>query len=303
MSFNPNGSILDFDVTRDRIGESTRMRSWLFTPATRPDRFANAKKSGVDVLIVDLEDAIQPDQKSAARNEVRRLLDAPDSGALPTLAVRINSPRTRWGLDDLLMLLDAARAPHFILLPKIESAAEVTQVGALLDEARKACALVPMIESARGLDAAVSIAQASAPNVHGSNVHVAALNFGAADYASDVGAQPASLALQWARCQVASACAQAGVTALDSPCFAIHDAAILQTELDFASANGFVGKTAIHPSHVAPINAAFTPSAQRVEWAKRVIDACDAGAAVVDGRMVDEAIAREARRVLAAISA
>jgi len=211
--------------------------------------------------------------------------------------VRINSPRTRWGLDDLLMLLDAARTPHFILLPKIESAAEVTQIGALLDEARKACALVPMIESARGLDAAVSIAQASAPNVH-----VAALNFGAADYASDVGAQPASLALQWARCRVASACAQAGVPALDSPCFAIHDAAILQTELDFASANGFVGKTAIHPSHVAPINAAFTPSAQRVEWARRVIDACDAGAAVVDGRMVDEAIAREARRVLAAIS-
>ncbi|QYD73926.1 CoA ester lyase [Paraburkholderia edwinii] len=299
------------------------MRSWLFTPATRPDRFANAKKSGVDVLIVDLEDAIQPDQKTAARNEVRRLLDAPDSGALPTLAVRINSPRTRWGLDDLLMLLDAARAPHFILLPKIESAAEVTQVGTLLDEARKACKLVPMIESARGLDAAVSIAQASVPSVHGSNVHgssvhgsnvhgssvhgssvhIAALNFGAADYASDVGAQPASLALQWARCRVASACAQAGVPALDSPCFAIHDAAILQTELDFASTNGFVGKTAIHPSHVAPINAAFTPSAQRVEWAKRVIDACDAGAAVVDGRMVDEAIAREARRVLAAISA
>lgn len=303
MSFNPNGSILDIDVTRDRIGESPRMRSWLFTPATRPDRFANAKKSGVDVLIVDLEDAIQPDQKTAARHEVRQLLDAPDSGALPTLAVRINSPRTRWGLDDLLMLLDAARAPHFILLPKIESAAEVTQVGALLDEARKACKLVPMIESARGLDAAASIAQASVPSVLGSNVHIAALNFGAADYASDVGAQPASLALQWARCRIASACAQAGVPALDSPCFAIHDAAILQTELDFASTNGFVGKTAIHPSHVAPINAAFTPSAQRVEWAKRVIDACDAGAAVVDGRMVDEAIAREARRVLAAISA
>lgn len=299
MPFNPDGSTRDIEagLTGNCSGASIRMRSWLFTPATRPDRFANAKKSGVDVLIVDLEDAIQPDQKAAARNEVRRLLDAPDSGALPSVAVRINSPRTRWGLDDLSMLLDAARAPHFILLPKIEAAAEVTQVGALFDEARKACTLVPMIESARGLDAAVSIAQASAPNLH-----IAALNFGAADYASDVGAQPASLALQWARCRIASACAQAGVPALDSPCFAIHDAAILQTELDFASANGFVGKTAIHPSHVAPINAAFTPSTQRVEWARRVIDACDAGAAIVDGRMVDEAIAREARRVLAAIS-
>jgi (S)-citramalyl-CoA lyase len=282
MSFNP--------TVPDMSGHA-RMRSWLFTPATRPERFANATKSGVDILIVDLEDAVQPDLKAAARNQVRQMLDAPEDRALPPLAVRINSPRTRWGLDDVLMLLDAARAPHFILLPKIESADQVAHVAALLAEAGKRSALVPMIESARGLDAAVEIAHAHAS--------VAALMFGAADFAADVNAQPHALALQLARCRMASASAQAGVPALDAPCFALNDAAILQAELEFASANGFMGKTAIHPSHVAPINAAFTPSAQRVAWAKRVIDACAAGAAVVDGRMVDEAIAREARRVLA----
>src|SRR5262249_19701887 len=140
-----------------------RTRSWLFTPATRPERFANATKSGVDVLIVDLEDAVPFDQKAAARKQVSQLLQTPDDGALPPLAVRINSPRTRGGLDDLTMLLDAVRAPHFILLPKIESAEQVAQVGALLDEAGKSAALVPMIESARGLDAACAIAQAQAP--------------------------------------------------------------------------------------------------------------------------------------------
>ena len=94
--------------------------------------------------------------------------------------------------------------------------------------------------------------------------------------------------------------AQAGVFAIDAPCFALHDADRLQADLTFAAANGFEAKAAIHPSHIESINTTFTPSAERVTWAKRVVEAAEKGAGTVDGRMVDEAIAREARRVLAA---
>src|ERR1700692_2987449 len=108
-----------------------RTRSWMFTPATRPDRFANAAKSHVDVLIVDLEDAIQPDEKAAARGNVRTLLDATGNTTLPPLAVRINSLLPRFGLDDLAMLLDVKHAPQFALLPKIESPEQVSQIDTL----------------------------------------------------------------------------------------------------------------------------------------------------------------------------
>jgi (S)-citramalyl-CoA lyase len=189
-------------------------------------------------------------------------------------------------------LLDSEREPVFILLPKVESPDQVLQVQSLLDGAKKRSRLVPMIESARGMFSVQAIA-AACPGVAG-------LMFGAADYASDVRAQPSSLALQIARCHIAAACAQAGILAIDAPCFALHDPAQLRADLDFAMGNGFEAKAAIHPSHVEAINATFTPSPERLDWARRVIEASEQGAGTVDGRMVDEAIAREARRVIAA---
>src|ERR1700689_2947863 len=110
---------------------SSRNRSWLFTPATKPERFANAKKSGADVLIVDLEDAVANELKETARKNVRLLLDASENVDLPPVAVRINTTASRAGLQDLLMLLDAARAPCFVLLPKIETAEQVLHVAEL----------------------------------------------------------------------------------------------------------------------------------------------------------------------------
>jgi (S)-citramalyl-CoA lyase len=268
-------------------------RSWLFTPATRPDRLLSAARTGVDVSIADLEDSVSSAEKPDARKNLLAWLNTPLNETMPQLAVRINSVSTRFGLDDLAALLDASRMPDFLLLPKIESPDQVALVASLFDQAGKTSVLVPLIESARGMFAVESIARASS--------HVGALMFGAADYASDVRAQPDSLALQVARCRVAVACASAGIEAIDAPCFAIHDADLLQADLAFAIANGFRGKAAIHPSHIESINRAFTPSADRVAWAKRVLEANEQGVGIVDGRMVDEAIAREARSVLAAV--
>ena len=268
-------------------------RSWLFTPATRPDRLLSAARSGVDVSIADLEDSVSSAEKPDARKNLLAWLNTPLDETTPQLAVRINSVSTRFGLDDLAALLDASRMPDFLLLPKTESPHQVALVASLFDQAGKTSVLVPLIESARGMFAVESIASASS--------HVGALMFGAADYASDVRAQPDSLALQLARCGVAAACASAGIEVIDAPCFAIHDADLLQGDLAFALANGFHGKATIHPSHIESINRAFTPSADRVARAKRVLEANEQGVGIVDGRMVDEAIAREARSVLAAI--
>jgi (S)-citramalyl-CoA lyase len=268
----------------------TKMRSWLFTPATRPERFENATKSGADVLIVDLEDSVAPDDKPRARENVRTLLAGPTlEGAL--LAVRINSPATRHGIDDLAALLDAARAPAIVILPKVETVVDVERLEALLESAGKAAALVPMIESPRGLFVVESITLARAC--------VAGVMFGAADYASSAGVERSSLAMKLARCRIAAAAASAGVHAIDAPCFALHDASALEEELAFARANGFHAKAAIHPAHIEPINAAFTPSAKKVAWAKEVLRASAEGAAVAGDQMVDEAMAREARTVVA----
>jgi (S)-citramalyl-CoA lyase len=271
-----------------------RTSSWLFTPATHPDRFEKASSVGADVLIVDLEDSVPPSEKSAARKNMRDFLaHAASIASTPLLAVRINSTFSRFGIDDLIAIAESTRKPDFILLPKIEAAEQIVAVHAFLAERGEVPALVPMIESVTGLLKAESIAQAKAS--------VVALMFGAADFASDARVQPDSLVLQIARCQVAMACAMASIKTIDAPCFAIHDVELLQTDLIFALKNGFQGKAAIHPSHIETINTFFTPSPQRIEWAKRVIEAAERGAGVVDGRMVDEAIAREARDILSAV--
>ncbi|AOJ71160.1 citrate lyase subunit beta [Burkholderia sp. MSMB2042] len=270
----------------------SRPRSWLFTPATRPDRFAKARECGAHVLIVDLEDSVSAADKQRARDHARAWLAGEPAEARPASAVRINAPDSVAGHADIGMLIDAPRLPDFIVVPKVESPERITRLDALLRDAGRAPRFVATIESAAGVEQAGAIARASAS--------IEALMFGAADYASDVAAQPDALALQIARVRIAAACAPCGVAALDAPCFALRDAAALDADLAFAVHNGFRGKAAIHPFHVAPINAAFTPSPQRIAWARRVIGVALQGAAAVDGRMVDEAIAREARDVLAA---
>lgn len=268
---------------------STRARSWLYTPGTVPERFGNAAKSGADVLILDIEDGVAPALKATARTNVIKFLSR--QGISHALAVRINPLTSRTGLEDIAMLLAAVDTPQFVVIPKVESPEQVIQVSSLLTEAPKDCALIPMIESRRGIAAAESIARA--------DHRVTGLMFGAADYASSVRAQPGSLALQSARAQMAGACADADVLAIDAPCFALRDADLLRAELSFASANGFEAKSAVHPSHITAINETFTPSPQRLDWAQRVVAVMDQGVGTIDGRMVDEAIAREARRVLA----
>lgn len=269
----------------------TRVRSWLFTPGTRPDRFDKAAASGADVSIIDLEDAVAPRDKPEARRTALAHLAQPAAGPCAR-ALRINALVTRAGVADLDALLESQASPDYLVLPKSESAAHLQILDRLLGEAGKVTRLVALIESAKGLAAVEEIA-ASTPRL-------TALLFGAADMSADLGAATAWAPLAYVRSRLVAAGALAGVLAIDTPFFDVKDHDGLTQETSQAVAMGFEGKAAIHPNQIAAINAALTPHPEEVEHARAILAENAKGVGVVQGQMVDEAVARKARRILAA---
>lgn len=269
---------------------SVSRRSWLFTPATKPERFARAAEAGADVLIIDLEDAVAPADKATGRRLAFEALAVP-SAQPARRALRINAPVTPHGLEDLLALVRSPAMPDCVIVPKTDSAETIRWIDTLLCGAGRPLPLVALIESARGVAAAEAIAQAS-PNL-------TALFLGAADLSSDLGCEAAWEPLLSARSRVVNAAALAGIEAVDSPYFALNDDEGLERETRAAVALGFGAKAAIHPAQVAAINRVLTPDEAAVTQARRIVEQAAKGVGVVDGRMVDEAMARKARRILA----
>jgi (S)-citramalyl-CoA lyase len=269
----------------------TRVRSWLFTPASRPDRFDKAAASQADVSIIDLEDSVAPADKAEARRTALAHLAQRAAGSCGR-ALRMNGLETRFGLADLHDLLESSARPDYLVLPKTESAAHLQILDRLLAEAGNTTRLVALIESAQGLAACEAIA-ASTPRLE-------ALMFGAADMSADLGAATAWAPLAYARSRLVAACALAGVLAIDSPFFDVKDHEGLTQETSQAVALGFAGKAAIHPNQIVAINAALTPRPEEVARARAILAENAKGVGVVQGQMVDEAVARKARRTLAA---
>ena len=267
-------------------------RSWLFTPGTREDRFAKAAEIGADVMIIDLEDAVSPDEKPKAREIALDYLSgtAPDA----TLrALRINGLDTQAGIADLDALLRSDAAPDFLVLPKADSPGHLHILDRLLTAKKLATRLVGLIESARGLSAVEATAAATA--------RLFGLMLGAADLAADLGVATTWPPLVAERSRLVLACTLAGVVPIDTPFFDVHDLDGLSRETADVVTFGFQAKAAIHPGQVGTINKAFTPTDKAVEHAKAVLAANTQGVGVVDGQMIDEAVARKARRVLAAV--
>jgi (S)-citramalyl-CoA lyase len=266
-------------------------RSWLFTPATRPDRFANASAAGADVAILDLEDSITASDKDRARNTALDFLaDRKTQGV--RYALRINGLDTHAGLRDLTALLEVGGAPDYLVLPKVDTAGHLQLLDRLLTTASQHTKLVGIIESARGLANVEAIASATP--------RLAGLMFGAADMAADLGAATAWQPLAFIRARLISACALAGVVPVDAPYFDVRNSSGLQKEVARAVALGFQAKAAIHPNQVQAINAALTPTQQAVDEARAILAENDKGVGTVAGQMIDEAVARKARRTLAA---
>lgn len=270
-----------------------QLTALLFTPGTRPDRFEKAAASGADGVIIDWEDAVPVADKDRVRTENLAWLKQNSRVGVPPFvsALRVNSVRTAAGLADLDALNAAAVRLDAVVLPKVESAAEVLLAARKLFGAPR---IICLIETVLGVRFATEIAAASP--------QVAALGFGGFDLSAETGGEPTWDALLWPRTQVVHACTAAGVLALDQPFLAFDDSAGLAAECARVSALGFAGKLAIHPKQCAEIRTAFRPSAGQVERARRIVTAFEAArgnVAVVDGQMVDVPMYRSAQRVLA----
>lgn len=273
---------------------SIATRSWLFTPATRPERFPNAAAAGADVIIIDVEDSVAPADKESARatamSFVPRLTQ--HAGSV-SCALRVNGIDTPAGLADWQALLESEADPIFLVVPKADSVGHLSILDRLLTRAGKKTQLIAQIESAQGLAHAEEIA-ASTPRLAG-------LMFGTADMAADLGADLSWNALLFARSRLIAAAALKNLLTIDAPFFGMKDTDVprLVSETANAVALGFSGKCAIHPNQVGVINAALKPSTSEISHARAVLEENQKGVGVVNGIMVDEAVARRARRVLA----
>lgn len=266
-------------------------RSVLFLPASNPRAIEKARTLDCDVAILDLEDAVAPDQKEAARQAAIAALTSDDFR--PRLGVRINPPTSDWGRDDLKAL--AAVKPGLVVIPKLSGLTDLTRA---TEACGAACALWGMIETPRGLLSLSAIADAGPP--------LEALLLGVNDLAVtlDTGASPDREPLKpWLAQTVAVARAN-GLMAIDGVFNAYHDTKGFAAEAAQARLYGFDGKSLIHPSQIAPANAAFTPSATDIAMAETIVaafdapDAHDKGAINVDGTMIERLHLDAARRLL-----
>jgi len=261
-------------------------RSYLFVPADRPERYAKALASGADAVIVDLEDAVAASAKDRARAALGDWLAGGGRG----IVVRINDAASAAFAADLELVAHAGVIG--VVLAKAERADNLARVRA----AAPTAALLPLIETAAGIDRVREIA--AAPGVQ-------RLVFGSIDLQLDLGIEEGSdgSELLAFRSALVLASRLAGVDApVDGVSTAIDDAAALDADTRRARRLGFGAKLCIHPRQVAAVHAAFAPSADELAWAERVVAAAATtsdGAVAVDGRMVDRPVLLRAQAMLA----
>lgn len=274
------------------------LRSMQFLPGNNPGMLQNGGVFEADAVILDLEDAVAPGEKDAARLLVAQALRYVDYGASRTV-VRINTLDT-FGISDLKAIIPCR--PWAVMVPKVDSPGDIVrivrQIEAEESPGQQPVRIIPLIETAKGLADALAIALA--------DPRVAALAFGAEDYTASLGAQrtKSGQEILAARSGMVNAAAAAGIQAIDTPFTDVNDAAGLSEDTKLAKQLGFRGKLSINPRQIDQIHAVFNPSEDEVRWAKRVINAIKRGKAegtgvvAVDGKMVDAPIVNRAERVL-----
>lgn len=268
-------------------------RTVLFFPATRPDRYPSALASGADAVCVDLEDAVAPAQKDAARITALEIL-ADRAPRRAELILRINSPRSTSGLQDLAALAESDRGPDAVMLPKLDSPDEVRWVEALLELRHPGIRLIAMIETALGLEAAPEIARATP--------RVSALLIGGVDLSTALRSSMDWEAMLYARSRVVHAAATAEIDAIDMPYRDVPDLEGLDRESRAARRLGLTGRTAIHPTQVPVIQQAFSPAPDEVARAGEIVEAYrrnQGGVLLVNGKLVERPVILAAERTLA----
>ena len=272
--------------------DAKNRRSLMVYSALTADDLPDVMSSGADLVCFDLEDGTALPRKDEARLAIMQAFARRNQGGASAL-LRINSPRINHGLRDLLAVLDSASPPDGLVLPKVSHPLEVRWGGELLETHHPQMELIPLIEDQAGLDHANAIAAA--------HPMVSALFLGSVDLSGELRSDMSWDALFDARATLVRAASAAGIDCIDGPWLDVDDAAGLTEEVARVAAMGFTGKASYSPRQIATLHSAFTPNAEQLALALRVVAAVDSsatGGAVVDGRSVNKANAKGARRLL-----
>ncbi len=282
-------------------------RSMLFIPGNTPNLLINGNCLGADMVIFDLEDAVSPDEKDSARVLVRNTLRYLDFSALGTI-VRINSVDTPYWKKDLDEILPLR--PDMIMLPKSGTAEDIRTVDAYMSSLEKkqgleenSVRLMPLIETALGVENAFAIASASA--------RVQAIFLGAEDLTADLRCKRTKEGkeIEYARTRLVVAARAANVDVYDTPFTDVNDDEGIRVDAEHAKALGFTGKASISPRHVDVINEVFSPSQKDIDYAYEVMDAIrrakeqGRGAIALHGKMIDAPIVNRAKQTIEAAEA
>jgi (S)-citramalyl-CoA lyase len=269
-------------------------RSLIFSPGNRPELFEKALASGADVVCVELEDGVAPQDKADARAKMLELFAEPPTDDGIERIVRINALSTDDGKGDMAAILAADRPPPAIMLPKVNSPKDVRSVADTFDENGLETSIQAIIETNKALEAAYEIAHAT-PRLD-------ALLFGAVDLAAELRCENSWEAMLYARSRTVHAAAAANIDVIDVPWLDLHNKGGLGHEAKASNGLGFTGKAAIHPMQIATINEIFSPDPDAVAYARKVIEAfadADTGVVVVDGKLIERPVLRTLHRVLA----
>ena len=282
-------------------------RSMLFIPGNTPNLLINGNCLGADMVIFDLEDAVSPDEKDSARVLVRNTLRYLDFSALGTI-VRLNSVDTPYWKKDLDEILPLR--PDMIMLPKSGTAEDIRTVDAYMSSLEKkqgleenSVRLMPLIETALGVENAFAIASASA--------RVQAIFLGAEDLTADLRCKRTKEGkeIEYARTRLVVAARAANVDVYDTPFTDVNDDEGIRVDAEHAKALGFTGKASISPRHVDVINEVFSPSQKDIDYAYEVMDAIrrakeqGRGAIALHGKMIDAPIVNRAKQTIEAAEA
>src|SRR5437870_12799680 len=287
----PERVVLPEVPPRDRL-----RRSRLYLPGSEPKYFINAALHGPDAIILDLEDSVHPGEKDAARILIRNTLRAVDFGACERM-VRIN--QLPMGLEDLAEVIP--EAPDLVLIPKVEQADQVVEVDQVIQKSKgdqRPIWLMPILESALGIENAFAIATAS-PNV-------VALTIGLEDYTADMGVAKTSEGREslYARTRLVNAAKAAGVQAIDSVFSDVADMDGLRRWGESSRALGFEGMGCIHPAQIQVIHEAFAPSQSELEKALKIVTASEdaqargLGVVSLGSKMIDAPVVDRAKKLV-----
>lgn len=282
------------------------IRTMLFIPGNNPNMISNATVLGADAIIFDLEDAVSPDQKDAARDLLYNALKTFDMGNITTI-IRINSLDTPYWKIDLRTLLPIR--PLMIMPPKVGNADCITtlekEISAIENEngiEAGSTKILALLETAEGIENAYSIAKSS-PRMFG-------LFLGAEDLSADLHCQRTKKGdeIRYARGRIVSCARACGIEVFDTPFTDVRDLEGLETDAAYAKSLGFSGKACISPMHINTVNKIFSPTEKEIAYAQEVVAAIaeakrlGKGAISLHGKMIDAPIVLRAKQTLEAAS-